>query len=321
MYPKISVIIPVYNAEKYIERCIKSLLSQTITDMQIIIVNDGSTDETIQICETLQQSYSGIELITIPNRGVSAARNTGLQKTHAEFITFVDADDWLEPDTLERMLQGIQSTEADIACCEYSPCSNSEKLSQMESMYETVCYNREQYIEKRLLGTDTRCWSKLYRKSLVDGISFPEDITIGEDLLFLVYLLPRIKKVAVINYSGYCYYINRDGAMLKSFKPSYMDQITCWKQAQERICEIYPKFREKVTGKLLMSIMLTAGKLSRVKNHKLRAPYVNTCKEELKIACKLKGAMRYVDSGYRIKISVFKMFPDLYLWVYGILKR
>lgn len=321
MQPVISVIVPVYNGADYIERCINSLTSQTISDLQIIIVNDGSTDDTEKICEKLKKNNDEIMVVSINSSGVSAARNIGMTKAVAEYITFVDADDWLMPDMLEKLLKVIQETDSDMACCDYMSCDHYFIPQGTGSTIDITCYDRAQYIEMSLLDTDTRCWSKLYKKELLENARFPEHITIGEDLIFLTELLDRLNKVVYLRYQGYCYYQNNKGAMLEQFKPSYMDQITCWKLAKKRVTAILPEMNKKVSGKLMMAIMLVVGKLSKVEDVETIAKYLPKCKKELSEVCKTKGATDYIDKGYHLKITLFRIIPRLYLKAYDLWKR
>lgn len=316
---KVSVIVPIHNAEEYLVFCINSILAQTHSKLELILVDDGSTDGSIDICKG--QSDKRVMVFTQENKGVSSARNLGMQHASGDYITFIDADDWIMPDMLERLLQFAVTTASEIACCEYVSCTEHIAQKKKSDKIEVKCYDRLSFIREKLLGGDTRCWSKLYNRKLVQNIQFPEDISIGEDLLFLVGLLSGLNQVVYMTYKGYCYFNNGNGAMLEQFKPSYMDQITCWKITKEKMQSIVPEIDDQIGGKLLMAIMLVIGKLSKVKDKRNIDEYLIKCKQELKEACRIYGAKRYVDKGYRTKIVVFRVFPKLYLTMYGIWKH
>ena len=116
---KVSIIVPVYNSEKYLKKCIESIQKQTLKDMQIILINDGSTDNSLSICKEYQKRDNRIEVIDKANMGVSSARNTGIEAAIGEYIGFVDADDWIEPEMYENMYHQVKQMQADVCMCNY----------------------------------------------------------------------------------------------------------------------------------------------------------------------------------------------------------
>lgn len=320
----VSIIVPVYNGEKYIACCLQSLIRQTYKNIRVIIINDGSTDRSGQICDMFAQQHENIKVFHIVNGGVSAARNMGIEQADSDYITFVDADDYLEAETISRLVTLIEDTDSDIAGCHYHTFSDSslEQMAEQEEQYTVEVLSGEEFIEKGILSSDTRCWSKLYSKQIIGDHRFDTSMSIGEDMLFLLTLARNGARFCRTSYKGYGYYINESGAMNRSFKDSYMDQIRCWNQAAVQIAESMPDLEPKVVSILMISIMLVVGKLALLKSveRKKYKKYINGCLEQLKACGKIQGAYQALPTGYKIKVTVYKMCPSLYLWGYHRLK-
>lgn len=324
----ISVIVPVYNGEAYLEDCIHSIENQTYEKLEVIIVNDGSTDHTDRVCAALQEKYRNIKVLAIADRGVSVARNTGIEAAEGGLITFVDADDRLCPDMLQRLYDLIVETGSDIAGCrffiweeeaEWKKLSSGKHMSESHRVYKT-----DTYVRNALLQGNSRCWSKLYRRSAIGDIRFREGLSIGEDMLFLVELLPFVEKIVETEYQGYGYFQNPGGAMGRKFTPAYMDQIRCWELARERLSDMDPdkELYAQVTAILIMGILLTVGKLAvlSLSERRKQLKYINICHGKLKDAISVPGAYHRLSVGYKIKAGLFRYLPKLYLTMYHLKK-
>jgi len=194
----ISVIIPVYNAEKFIEKCVRSIQAQTYTNLEIILVNDGSSDNSGVLCDKLAKADNRIKVIHKQNGGTSAARNIGIDEANGKFITFVDHDDYIEADMYERMHNRIDKTEADVCMCGFSILhDNYRRIVRIPQTYQenrsalsSVCYFKDlvQNFRARYV-LHSSIWNKLYKKELISKhrIRFQErtgyNIT-GEDCMF-----------------------------------------------------------------------------------------------------------------------------------------
>lgn len=324
--PLISVIIPVYNGQDYLEDCITSIEHQTYDNLEIIIINDGSTDRTGAICVKLKKKYDNIQVITMEDEGVSAARNAGIDMAKGGFLTFVDADDRLRPKTLEVLYDSILSTGCDIAGCRFQTFREEPEwqgqLLALHRIKEPAVYKPAEYLQKEILKGNSRCWSKLYRRSVVGNLRFQKGLSIGEDMLFLMELLPFVKKIAETDYPGYGYYQNPKGAMNREFTPKYMDQITCWEMARDKAMTIDKSTESEITTILLMSIMLVVGKIAMLSLTKRRQQResVRICRDKLKRELKVQGAYDGLSKGYRFKVRLFQMAPELYLSLYHFRK-
>lgn len=325
-WPLISVIVPVYNGEAYLEKCIRSIKAQTYSNLEILIINDGSTDKTGQICESLAASDPSVRVFALADEGVSAARNKGLAEARGELITFVDADDRLKPETVEILFQNLMQSGSDICGCGFEMWSSEEKwqesLSSVCSIRQLKSYTPAEYLQEELLKGNSRCWSKLYKRSVIGECRFRKDLSIGEDMFFLVELMKQTGKITELDYSGYGYYQNPSGAMRRAFTPRYMEQITCWELARKEVLLMRPQLQDKITSLLIMAILLTAGKLAFLssRERKEQEQYVEICHTKLKKELQNKEAYRLLSKGYRIKAILFAKAPKLYLGLYHLRK-
>lgn len=341
----ISIIVPVYNAEKYLERCLIGLLDQSYDNTEIILIDDGSTDQSGRICDTFSGKYDRIRAVHVKNGGVSAARNRGMEEAKGEYFTFVDADDIVKPDMLLRLLALLEETGCDVAGCGYFPftdaAGNAAEKKKDEGSEGAAGSGGErierltgrEYIKDGILASDTRCWSKLYKRETVGKLRFDTGLTIGEDMLFLLELAKRGAVFGRTSYKGYGYFINESGAMKQDFKDSYMDQITCWKRAAEEMKAIEPGLEPKAASIVMISVMLVAGKLAAMlmARHKPSEKawrkryavngYMVECLRHLEDSWKVKGAFKELPADYKLKTIAYAVCPQLYLIVYGLLQR
>ncbi len=323
--PQISVIVPVHNGQLYLEGCIESIESQAGQTLEVIIVNDGSTDDTAAVCDSLVGRYDNLRVITLSDLGVSVARNRGLEQAEGEYITFVDADDRLRPGTLAGLYRILCETDADMAGCAFAVWSGQEEWKTLAetpekplSEWKIVEYNNISYLKDALLCGNSRCWSKLYKRSLIGKTRFREGLSIGEDMLFLVELLPRVQRAVEADYQGYGYYQNPNGAMKRPFTSAYMDQIYCWEMAKELILRREPSLRPQVNAQLMVAIMLVVGKIALLsgKARKEAEGYLRICREKLRDCKKEQGCYAFLPPGYGLKVRFFGSMPHFYVRLY-----
>lgn len=330
--PLISVIVPVYNGQGYLADCIDSIEKQTYGNLEVIIINDGSTDRTAEVCDRLQTVYGNVHVLNLDDEGVSAARNAGIEMSKGEFVTFVDADDRVRPDMIKILYDCMIGTQSDVAGCGFFLWRNEDEWKQAADSSaqgaatpegRTKVYDAGKYLREELLHGNSRCWSKLYRREIMEKVRFREQLTIGEDMLFLVQILPYINRIVETAYAGYGYYQNPAGAINREFTPRYMDQIVCWQLAREEVLRMDVSLDPQVTALWIMGIMLTAGKLAMLPAQKRHdnKKYIEICHERLKEAMKIPGAYVRLSLGYRLKTVIFRMFPKLYLWLYHFHKQ
>lgn len=342
--PLISVIVPVHNGQDYLKNCIDSILAQTYRPLEIIIVNDGSADRTGEICRDLENAHETVSILTMENLGVSAGRNAGLDRMRGEYVTFVDADDRIHPEMFEVLYRNLARTGSDVSGCRFFTWQTESEwengvlsAGSHEALQQDIrLFTQKQFALEGILKNDTRCWSKLYKKDCIQNVRFREGLTIGEDMLFLIDLLPNVGQIVSTDFPGYGYFQNPHGAMNRGFKPGYMDQIECWKLAGEKLaawmeCQERQHLtaqertfvEETIAARQMIGIMLTVGKLAGLPGKERRAngKYVKICHRRLKECLTAGKGAKGLDLSYRAKVKLFAAMPGAYVWLYGSLKR
>ena len=232
--PLISIVIPVYNVEKYLSRCIDSVINQTYKNIEIILVDDDSPDNCPKICDDYAKKDKRIKVFHKENGGVSFARNIGINESKGEWITFIDSDDWVEKDYCETMLKIAQKNNADYVCCGYNRVYNDHKeiINGDESIKK---YNNEEYLLKLLNVQNSYgfCHMKLIKKQNLNKVTFDENIQVGEDALFNASLCQNLSNVIVINKPLYNYNFNSQSVVRKfdkNYVNKYLDSMISMKE-------------------------------------------------------------------------------------------
>lgn len=216
----ISVIVPVYNVEKYLDKCIRSLTEQSYSDIEIILVNDGSSDSSGEICDRWAKQDSRIKVLHQKNSGVSSARNAALEVAGGEFIAFVDADDYIDKNMLSKLMSAMDSN-TDMTVCGFKTVYDGASDSVSCDSLQTV--NKQEAIRNIISNNSWGLviWNKLIRRSAVysengEAVTFCKDLFIGEDALWILMVCNNCRQVSYVPDALY-YYINRQGsAVFKS---------------------------------------------------------------------------------------------------------
>jgi len=224
---KVSVIVPVYNVQDYLSKCIDSIINQTYRDFELILIDDGSTDSCGEICDKYASSDNRVRVIHQSNSGPSAARNAGLDVAKGDYISFVDSDDYIHNQMLETMVKKITGTQADIAICNYAFVDYQGNTIEHDSTIES-----ESFISQdNLLGLLAKGWlpavipcNKLYERSIFDNLRYPSGKRYEDD--FIAHkIIARAKKILLIPDYFY-YYLQREGSMSKNqFSIEKFDRI------------------------------------------------------------------------------------------------
>ena len=208
---KISVIVPVYKVEKYLNKCVDSIINQTYKNLEIILVDDGSPDNCGKICDEYSKKDNRIKVIHKENGGVSSARNVGLDLATGDYIGFVDSDDWIETDMYEYLLNICIKFNCQVSRCNYIECNDYNKTYKKEQEKISIFENDDIIIDL-VTGNwnEGVLWNKLYKKSLLQGIVFDEKLSCSEDLLFNYYILKNTNKLVCSNQIKYNYIIREN---------------------------------------------------------------------------------------------------------------
>lgn len=223
----VSVIVPVYNVEPYVERCILSLVGQSCRNIEILLIDDGSTDRSYEICNAYAEKYSNIRVFHKENGGVSSARNLGLDRAAGTFVTFVDADDCLDPACVQTLLDAQKKSGADIVVSNLIDFYEDGTVNAGEKAEETILLTREEGIYhfiKEDLYTTVSC-GRLYRRSSIGAQRFDETMRIAEDGKFFLGMLEKSCLICVIPERLYHYYIRSGSAAHSGFSEKYLDVL------------------------------------------------------------------------------------------------
>lgn len=225
----VSVIVPVYNAKLHIEKCVNSLLKQSFVDIEIILIDDGSIDGSDKICDSFAETYEQVQVFHKENGGVSTARNLGLDKARGEFVVFVDADDSLENDALEKMIQRIEFDKLDIVIAGkyinyydkkevFLPLTKSDNLYSKKDVSSVILYLNES-------SNFDVLWNKMYRRSFIEKnhIRFQEFATTSQDLIFNVDIFVNNPSIGLIPNAFYHYYKSLGETIVSKYHKNMYD--------------------------------------------------------------------------------------------------
>ncbi len=214
---KLSVIVPVYNGENTIEKCLLSIIGQDYPDIEIVVVNDGSTDESKKIIDKiiLENPNSNIKLINKQNQGLPQARKTGVENARGEYIGFVDADDWIESDMYSVMMNKASKQDADVVCCDviWNYPASTDNHIQKGASNEPISGRQALLLLNNKRAVYPNCVNKIVKKELYGFVKFPRNNLIGEDYTISRQLLLNASKVFIVNHLGY-HYIQHNGSMI-----------------------------------------------------------------------------------------------------------
>ena len=228
--PLISVIVPVYRVEVYLERCVKSILSQTYKNLEVILVDDGSPDQCPAICDACAEKDARVKVIHQENKGLSGARNAGIDAASGEYLAFVDSDDYVSPHFIEELYQLLQDTGCAIGQCRFSYVKGDGLVEEGDSAF---CIYRGESLMEQLYGPEEKAtcfvvaWNKLYRAELFKetGLRYPEG-RIHEDEATTYRLFHEAKKLAFLDRALYGYYTENGGSITSVFSAKRLQWLT-----------------------------------------------------------------------------------------------
>lgn len=254
---KVSILVPVYNVGKYLCRCLDSIVNQTYRDLQVVVVDDGSTDNSLAICRDYANRFKFVEVYHQENAGVAAARNTLLDKAKGEYTLFVDSDDWIEPNMIEGLIRYIIEYDLDIAICG----SVSETENRSTAVDTSYCMPhidvREDVVKKFILHKELNgsLCNKLVLTSLLHNLRFAKDIWYGEDALIMWQVLQRVDRVGSVPTKYYHYRMNNASISHQPFGPKKMSGHQVWSTIYADTCRDWPQYRQIARAAFAISDM------------------------------------------------------------------
>lgn len=307
---KISIIVPIYNAENYIKNCIKSVEKQSYKNIELILVNDGSTDKTEEICQKEKQKYSNIKYIKQTNAGEGAARNRGLELAEGEYICFLDSDDELTYNALENMINAMQDVDMVIGGIEKK---DKGKFKQYIPKYKTL-FNKEQFADTMVYDSYfvNTAWCKLYKSEIIkkNNIRFNK-LLYGEDTCFVYSYLYYAKKIRIID--KIVYHVNAiEGSMsLRSVENSW----NCMKIIYELGEKIVPSENKELSRLLLLRSIKTSLLLETRISKK---SFISTCNQIAEYVEKNNFKFRNIIGLYNKLVVIFlekQFYSALYFFI------
>ena len=262
--PKISIIIPVYNAEKYLEMTLNSVRTQTFTDYEVICMNDGSTDNSLQILKKYAEQDRRFKIYNQSNAGGSVARNNALKKATGKYIAFLDNDDVYHPNYLERLYENIEKYGADVSCCSYIRFEGdgNYKFNERENTEKHLFVSENPFIDKfrRKKKVETLMWTKLYKKELLEDIKFSEKLPAINDILFNIEVLLKAKKLVQIKEKLIAYRIIPTSQTMKKLTLNRLEEYRNLAIELKQLSKRYEKYNniiEKITANYIYGMYVT----------------------------------------------------------------
>lgn len=330
MLPLISVIVPVYNAEKCLKKCVESLINQTYSSLEIILINDGSTDSSAEICNQFAKFDNRIVVVHQDNKGVSTARNSGINIASGQYIGFVDSDDWIEKSMYTKLFEAIsiQDKDINIAICGHIVEDPSGIIVKKSSTTRKHILDQFEALDMALRSNYYQgyMWNKLFRASLFrgeNGVRFTENIHIYEDLLVVCECIMRSKKVAFIGEYLYHYILYQKSAMRQPFNQKKVTILDALNKINILCSEEYPELCNIVNVKIIKANLILV--LSMINSSSVDQFLIAQIRTKLKanLGMILKSRMISIKEKLYIILIILKFdcFKELYIGIKDVWKK
>ena len=263
MGEKISVIVPVYNVEAYLERCVESILQQTYTHFELILINDGSTDSSGQICDHLASQYENIKVYHIENAGVSNARNMGIQLATGSWVTFIDSDDFVTQDYLATLAGAVEGLNVGFVIAPLHHIKNGIVTDLPPHSGKTELWSTEETMKELLMTTRTSFFpvAKLFKRDLLADEKFNTNYHLAEDALFLTELLLKTRCSCVFIDKPVYYYDHREGSATTSVNRHVFDTIEVYQQIIAQVSQAFPNLKYELKNRECWSYITVYDKI------------------------------------------------------------
>ena len=263
MGEKISVIVPVYNVEAYLDRCVESILQQTYAHFELILINDGSTDSSGQICDHLASQYENIKVYHIENAGVSNARNMGIQLATGSWVTFIDSDDFVTQDYLATLVSAVEGLNVGFAIAPLHHIKNGIVTDIPSHSGKTELWSTEETMKELLMTTRTSFFpvAKLFKRDLLADEKFNTNYHLAEDALFLTELLLKTRCSCVFIDKPVYYYDHREGSATTSVNRHVFDTIEVYQQIIAQVSQAFPNLKYELINRECWSYITVYDKI------------------------------------------------------------
>ena len=313
----ISVIVPVYNVEQYLRKCVDSIMCQTYADLEIILIDDGSPDKSPEICDEYAKKDCRIRVIHQKNGGLGYARNVGICNAQGDFITFIDSDDYVSSDYVECLYEGLIELEADIAIASFYPfkdnvkCQRFSEIDAFIDVQKSEAMSRYCSINAELSMPFISACNKLYRRNLFDRIEFPKG-KLYEDAFTTYKLIDKAKKIVYTPSKLYYYRINPQSILGQSFKEKHLEMVEAFRSG----CDFFNRKEEKEIASMFIPPLLMReiycwwGAKLILKNQCLAQKVIKDYRKD----CKVLKFGKQVSILWFVIFKLISICPWLYLW-------
>ena len=313
----ISVIVPVYNMEQYLERCINSIKKQSYSNLEIILVDDGSTDHSADMCDTYAQEDQRIKVIHKVNGGLSDARNAGLAIATGAYIGYVDSDDWIEPQMYQKMYEACIENEAQVAVCRYAKVYSDETIRG--GNHKTTVFERDSILKVYLSDNSdyivyNSVWSKLFAREIIVGEIFPVGKN-SEDIMYTTRAFCKVTKAVYVDECLYNYVLDREGSIMNVNRTERMfqDEIPFWREhiayIRQHVSDEMGDMAAYYFYRRMLSYYMELSQQAETRN--AAKQIASMMKNEKAVILKVYGNA-YEGKGDVVRMNIFMMSPTAY---------
>ncbi|MGP5430706.1 glycosyltransferase family 2 protein [Enterococcus malodoratus] len=315
----LTIIVPVYNVEKTLERAVNSIIKSYIADIEVILVDDGSTDGSGKIADTFEVSYPDvIRTYHKNNGGLASARNFGLEKARSSYVAFLDSDDFYINNILDDILDIIKESQPDIVTFGFA------RGNSLENCYELVAFSDHWLIEKDVIAApfkdksiDFYAWNKVWKKNLFDEVKFPEG-RLYEDIMPTYKLFNKVTRVFVLAKPGVFYFQNPQSIVNQKFKPAQYDNVLQREELLEDIRKTNPQIYQLALEKLTDGFLSTGFKIAQSTKEAIKINYIKVLKTDIRRYKKQIMESHIVEFQKKIGITLLLINCKIFALVYRI---
>lgn len=320
---EISIIVPIYNTERYLDRCLKSIVEQTYQNFELILINDGSTDGSGSICDRYADQYDNICAVHNQNQGPAASREEGIKRATGSLIMFVDSDDWLDLSLLSKLYQAIQESDADIVCCQHADIYQHKRKDYIceiegESLDVRSVFKIMEQIHKYRNLTVSPI-ARLMRKDLFVNIDFHHDITLGEDYSMIIQLVENANKIRILKEVLYFRQMRDDNLSHSGYTERRKGVFDNYMKFRLELIDKYPTLRVDIIGYHIEYelAVITAMCRNNTYDDEVIAKLVKDLRENLRLVL----VNQKIPKSIKMSVVLIAYMPKLFIFLFRILHK
>lgn len=299
----LSVIVPVYNTSRFLRKCLDSIINQNVSDFEILLIDDGSTDESSSICQEYELRYPHVKYYRKKNGGLSSTRNYGLEISSGKFISFVDSDDYLEPN-----FYGVALNEI----CDYDAVVFGSKMIDengcqiSKDIYENNELNSNDILEDLVCNLKTAVWNKIFRREFIKNYRFPENRIHGEDLVFMLNCLSKTSRFKTITSVGYNYVKHSGSITTSGFNSHSFDEVWCKDEASKLLYSKFGNYKKTCDNWRFRARLNVCRKLALLNSHEAKSD----CKQYIRELKYLRAS--HIKFSYQVELFLICYASSIY---------